>query len=175
MSDWREFLGIQLAVVDAMETALRRVSAALSHDLNVPVVLTLPYPDARQREFGAVSCADFPPSDGERCAAGTRMLNFSRTADRVAGAQWYVSLAVEQWKQSALDGGWTHLSLSGFYWVFESVCGCVDQAQTSCTLCDSTGFEVPPSARVDDEAILPAIAADVHSRDDRLIFTWVPY
>ena len=57
MSDWREFLGIQLSVVDAMETALRRVSAALSHDLNVPVVLTLPYPDARQREFGAVICA----------------------------------------------------------------------------------------------------------------------
>ena len=112
----------------------------------------MPYPDPRQTKFGPANT--------------TRMLNFSKTADRIAGAQWYVDLAVAEWNRTIAAEGWTHVRFAGFYWWRENICGCVNPAQTACTMCDTEGHEYPrpnPGYHLDDAAILVRIAAHVHS------------
>lgn len=160
-TDWREFLSAQVAAVRALENASAAVSAALGRKVSPTIMLTLPYPDTRQTEFGM----------GDT----TRTLNFSRTRDRIAGASWYASYAAQQLRRMQVDEGWSHVHFVGFYWVFESVCGCVNHAQTGCTMCDTESDPKFQHHRIDDAAILPSIATHVHSLPGQLLLNWIPY
>ena len=155
-SDWRDFLKMQLRTARSLENASAAVSSALGRKVSPTVVITLPYPDTRQTAFG-------------------QGLNFSRTKDRIAASKWYVDLAVQQWKRTAAAEGWTHLRLVGLYYVFESVCGCINAAQTGCIMCDTESDPAFDGVKLDDAAIIPLIAKHVHSLPDDLLFTWIPY
>ena len=160
-TDWREFLGAQLAAVRALENASVAVSVALGRKVSPTIMLTLPYPDTRQTEFGM--------------ADTDRVLNFSRTRDRVAGASWYASYASQRFRTTQVDEGWSHVRFVGFYWVFESICGCVNHAQTGCTMCDTEADPQFQGFHIDDAAILPSIATHVHSLPGQLMLNWIPY
>ena len=161
-SDWRAFFLAQLTAVRALENASSTVSIALGRKVTPTIMLTLPYPDTRQTAFGKV-------------AGTSRELNFSRTADRIVGASWYAGWASEQFNKTAAAEGWSHVRFVGFYWVFETICGCVNHEQTGCIMCDTEGDPKFTQFHVDDAAIVPNIAAHVHSLPGNLMLNWIPY
>jgi hypothetical protein len=160
-ADWVDFLVAQIAAARSLEAAAKAVSATLGRTVSPTVVVTLPYPDPRQDQFGHGST--------------DRMLNFSKTADRIAGAEWYVDFATQRWNATVVAEGWIHLRFVGFYWVEESVCGCVNHAQTGCTMCDIEGHPEFDKFDIDDAAILPSITAHVHAAPGNLLINWIPY
>lgn len=160
-ADWVDFLAAQIAAARSLEAAAKSISAALGRTVSPTVMITLPYPDPRQDQFGHGST--------------DRMLNFSRTADRISGVEWYVDLATQQWNATVAAEGWTHLQFVGFYWVEESVCGCVNHAQTGCMMCDTDGHPEFDKFDMDDAAVLPNVTAYVHEAPGNLLINWIPY
>jgi hypothetical protein len=69
----------------------------------VDVWITLPYPDARQSDFGAVNGG---------------ALDFQRNVDRLTAVNWWIGQFVSRWMTSGLEGP---LRLRGFRWPREVV------------------------------------------------------
>ena len=115
-TDWEQFLDLILDVGAAsLDAAAGSVTARLPFDqtacaadagggLRPPVVLAVPYPDARQQDFGSVSAAG--PS-----------LNFTRPADRLAAVSWWLDLAYAKFRAR----GFKRARLAGFYWFYEEI------------------------------------------------------
>jgi hypothetical protein len=105
----------------SLDRAAGEIAAALhAPAMRFRVILTLPYPDPIQRDFGKVD-------------AGSPSLDFSRHADRLEQAKWYIRTARARWKAA----GYKNLDLIGWYWVHEQTDG-------------------------DDGILLPEVAKQVH-------------
>ena len=107
-SDWEDFLNLQLEVgAKNLNEAIKEVSQELgAPNYMAKLVLTIPYPDKRQHDFGEV--------DGES-------LDLGKTEDRVKAVEWFVDEALSLWSQYYLNGSVNRLELIGFYWLHEQV------------------------------------------------------
>lgn len=85
------------ALNDAMAEAVKRIGAPPARR---KVVLTLPEPIHGQTDWGTIN---------------GRKLDFNLPGDRIAACEWYMTQALEMWK----NAGFKHLDLAGFYWVAE--------------------------------------------------------
>jgi hypothetical protein len=110
-TDWLDFLTMQLTLgAENLEAAAVNMSQRLpfrssscSH-LRPAVVLSVPCPDSRLQDFGAI--------DGSG-----RSLNFSSLDDQIAATQWWVKEAYTRFEAA----GFKHIYLSGFYWFMEEI------------------------------------------------------
>lgn len=106
-SDWQDAIESFLAATVKLSDAFKEVSQTLNaNGRRAKVILTLPYPDPRQRSFG--------PIEG-------KTLNFAREKDQLEALKWYIDEVLQKWskyeKQGRLDG----VKLAGFYWLNESI------------------------------------------------------
>jgi hypothetical protein len=91
----------------SLDRAAGETAVALSAPaMRYRVILTLPYPDPAQSDFGKV-------------AEGGASLDFSRREDRLAETQWYIRTVRKRWTEA----GFKHLELIGWYWVHEQTDG----------------------------------------------------
>jgi hypothetical protein len=92
--DWVDFLHLQLTMgVQQLDAA----AAAVSPKQSPAVVITIPYPDTRAKDWGTV--------DG-------RSLDLSKLSDQVAAVSWFVDYAIKQMASLNLK----QVKLTGFYW-----------------------------------------------------------
>ena len=84
-------------------------------------------------------------------------------------------MASKQWNETAAAENWSHVIFVGFYWVCESVYGCVNKAQSGFTMCDTQQNPHFDKHKLDDAAVLPEVTAHVHSLPGDLMITWIPY
>ena len=82
------------------------VSDSCASGIRPAVILSTPYPDPRQQNFGSI--------DGY---GSGRSLNFSLHEDRVAAVEWWVHKAYAAFQAQAFR----HVRLQGFYWFYEEV------------------------------------------------------
>lgn len=106
-SDWESAIESFLAGAVRVSDAVLAVSKELDKDdYKAKVILTLPYPDTRQTNFGPIE--------------GTS-LNFTNRDDQLSGLKWYIDEMLQQWneyeKENRLDG----VRLAGFYWLSEGI------------------------------------------------------
>lgn len=71
-------------------------------DHRVRVIIAVPYPDARQMQFGEI---------------GGNPVSFATAAGRARAVQWYLSQVSQRWARAHFR----HLVLGGFYWIHEEV------------------------------------------------------
>lgn len=152
--DWLECLD-RLFAPNLQLRALDLASILVSDLLNIPfkakVIITLPYPDVRQRNFGSLS--DSSPS-----------LDFSTTdTTRLQAISWFVDETLDRWNKAAFH----KLELIGFYWFNESHTNLRDT------------LDIPPDrAPHDDFNLMKATARLIHDKkiaDRNLTLSWIPY
>ena len=90
------------------------------------------------------------PKDESWGTVNGRALHLGVQADRVAAVHWFVETATTMWKAR----GFNESQLSGFYWLVEAL-GTV--------------------AQLEDEHLLPQVAAHIHRQPGDLSFFWCPY
>lgn len=111
ITDWRAYRDQRLFGGDShlhrLQQAARQV-AARSRNPNErwKVILTLPYPDPTQRNFGAL-------------VPGARSLDLASVADRRTATEWYMATVIQKW----VEAGFANLDLVGWYWVHEASSG----------------------------------------------------
>jgi hypothetical protein len=112
-TDWLGILQLQLTMGAAnLDIAATSMSerlpfppvASCGGGLRPGVVLSVPCPDSRQQDFGAID-------------ASGRSLNMSVLNDQIAATTWWVQEAHKQWQAS----NFSRVSLSGFYWFMEEI------------------------------------------------------
>lgn len=87
-----------------MDDAAQVVCDALfAPGLRWKVILTIPYPDPAQRQFGSI-------------VPGGRVLDFASNDDRLAAVKWYISWVWYKFHAAK----YKHLDLVGLYWVHEA-------------------------------------------------------
>lgn len=106
-SDWSDAIAAYLGTAQRLSQAFEEVGAPLGRpEATGKVILAIPYPDPRQREFGMVE---------------GRLLDFTRPSDREAAVRWYLDEALRQWNAWSEDGRLKKVRLVGFYWSCESI------------------------------------------------------
>ena len=111
-TDWLGILDMHLTMGAAqLDVAAANISARLPFatadscaQLRPAVILTIPFPDVRAENFGAIN-------------GSGRSLNFSHVDDRILACEWYIRLAHRRWAER----GYTHVRLTGFYWYLEEL------------------------------------------------------
>lgn len=109
--DWDNYMKARLFGGDAhlprLQEAAAEVAGKSGHpDQKWKVILTIPYPDPAQRDFGVLR-----PSERSR--------DLASPTDRLAAAQWYVDSVAALWNRA----GFHNLEFVGWYWVHETVTG----------------------------------------------------
>jgi len=152
--DWEECLDRFFAKdlqLSALDNATSEIATQLQIRFKPNVILTLPYPDVRQADFGKIN-------------EGSQSLDFTKSDEaRLNAIKWYVDTAIKRWQESRFS----NLSLLGFYWFNEGHKNLRDK--TDPTLKDA------PS---DDYELMKATSLYIHSKkvDGRnLTLTWIPY
>lgn len=116
LSDWQWYLEKTFASggdLDQLQLAAMETAEALAlSDYRTKVVLALPFPSPSVEDFGDVDgdgiSENFSPeSAGEEHAY----------ANRQKAVQWYMNEVLSRWN----DKHYSHLELSGLYWIAESV------------------------------------------------------
>jgi hypothetical protein len=88
----------------ALEACIVDVERALGPRGKVPVILMIPYPSGKQKDFGDV--------DGDG-----RSEDLSQPVDREKAVRWGVDEMLRRWKKTRFP----HLTLWGFYWMNEGI------------------------------------------------------
>jgi len=107
-ADWEEYLNLQLEVgAKNLNEAVKETS----QDLEAPkymakLVLTIPYPDKRQHNFGEIN--------GEN-------LDLGNAENRIKAVKWFVDRTLSLWSQYQHNGSIDRVELIGFYWLLERV------------------------------------------------------
>ncbi|WP_041314091.1 DUF4855 domain-containing protein [Heliomicrobium modesticaldum] len=103
--------GIQLS---ALNEAVAEMNRILGTAHTVKVILTLPYPDSQERNFGNLAekspSLSFDPAHVGREQA---------LANRLAALKWYYKELNERWQAARFD----NLELAGIYWYAETIDG----------------------------------------------------
>lgn len=114
--DWQWYLDKTFAPdgdMDQLNEAVRDVSRTLGKkQVPFPVVLMIPYPAEPQTNFGDVDGDGI----GENFSAAEVGAEAS-LANKKKAVGWYIDEALRRWK----DKGYSHLQLSGLYWLNEEV------------------------------------------------------
>jgi len=106
--DWEEFLELQLSIgVKNLNDAVKAAAEELGvSGYKAKLVLSIPYPDKRQHNFGVVN---------------GRMLDLAKLDDRVEAVEWFIDKALNLWSTYVANGSASNLELIGFYWLHEQV------------------------------------------------------
>ncbi len=153
-TDWLECLD-RFFMPDFQLHALDAATSEVAHRLDLPykskVILTLPYPDVRQENFGVI------PDKSES-------LDF-RLSDtvRLNALRWYIDEAIDRWNRAEF----THLKLAGFYWFNEG----------HSNLREKIGIS-EDDAPHDDFNVMKGVSEIIHSRKidgTNLKVFWIPY
>ncbi|MEW6359875.1 MAG: DUF4855 domain-containing protein [Planctomycetota bacterium] len=108
-SDWQDALQYYLATARKLSQAFEEVRAKLNQpNAKGKVILAMPCPDTRQRDFGEVNGS---------------ALNFAKDEDRIRAMKWYVDTAVAMWQNLSKSGQLNGVELVGFYWGNEGIHG----------------------------------------------------
>ncbi|MHA1734457.1 MAG: DUF4855 domain-containing protein [Promethearchaeota archaeon] len=106
-TDWEWFLEKLVrsgGLFDNLSIALSNASGQLGKSVTAKVVISIPHPNCKVRDFGNVT-------------GGGRSLDFGNELDRHLAVEWYVTRALELWE----SGEWNNLEVAGFYWLSESI------------------------------------------------------
>jgi hypothetical protein len=98
--------------LSALNTAAATVNEALHTQVKEKVILTLPYPDPQQKDFGAVEDGGRSLSFEEDEAGGEMSLD-----NRFKAVQWYYNQLVARWHSADYE----NLELAGIYWYKETM------------------------------------------------------
>lgn len=98
--------------LQALDEAVARVNRYSGMQVREKVILSVPYPDPQQRDFGPIAEGGDSLCFAEQ-PAGAR----KAAADRFAAVQWYYNNLMANWKRA----GFKHLDLAGIYWYGESI------------------------------------------------------
>lgn len=108
-TDWEHYFDKLLFCknrsLDSLEACIVDVEMVLGpREKKTPIILMIPYPSAKQRDFGDV--------DGDG-----RSEDLSRPEDRIKATRWCVDQLLTRWKKA----GFSRLTLWGFYWMNEGI------------------------------------------------------
>lgn len=96
----------------ALDDAMQDVNATFGLQQKEKVILTLPYPDANQSQFGSLEQNEEALSFSEKAEGGEQAVQ-----NRSRAVQWYYDKLMDQWNSA----GFGNLDLAGIYWYKESV------------------------------------------------------
>jgi hypothetical protein len=96
----------------ALDEAVSRMNSLTGLAAREKVILTIPYPDAAQQEFGALQEGEDSLCFSEEAAGREKA-----SRDRLAAVQWYYREIMSRWS----GAGFKNLDLSGLYWYGESI------------------------------------------------------
>ncbi len=105
--DWEFFLDEEFAPgreFAALDATIEAAAKSLGRAPVVPVIVMIPYPSPKQKDFGTV--------DG---GGGTE--DFSTDAGRQKAVAWFLRAFRDRWQHAAFR----HLKLWGFYWMNEGI------------------------------------------------------
>ncbi len=105
--DWEEIINELFKNgenLDGLNTAAASIARKVPTAPPIKVVLFIPYPDARQTDFGNID------KDGAS-------QNFKKLPDRFKAVQWYLGEVLKKWKEK----NFKNVKLVGFYWIAESI------------------------------------------------------
>lgn len=114
LNSWRLYLdnlfapGVQLEALDA---AVAVINDKLGNQVKEKVVLTIPYPDPAQRQFGALD-------DGKQLSFSEDEVGREQALqNRTRAVQWYYDELMHRWNEA----GFNNLELAGIYWYKENM------------------------------------------------------
>ncbi len=96
----------------ALDQAVAAVNNALHTSIKEKVILTLPYPDPQQHQFGTLGNGAGPLSFSVEDVDGEQAL-----ANRIQALQWYYGNLKEKWR----GADFKNLELAGIYWYKENI------------------------------------------------------
>ncbi|KJS17577.1 MAG: hypothetical protein VR69_04395 [Peptococcaceae bacterium BRH_c4b] len=98
--------------LSALNDAAASVNAALHTQMKEKVILSLPYPDPQQKDFGALE------EEGRSLSfIGNNASGEQAPGDRFQAVQWYYNQLTARWKAAE----YKNLELSGIYWYKETM------------------------------------------------------
>lgn len=98
--------------LQALDDAMEMFNAEVFGVERQKVILTLPYPDSKQEEFGILDSGGTSLSFSKN-KVGSQQAN----KNRLQAVKWYYSQLMKKWNQA----GFANLSLAGIYWYKESI------------------------------------------------------
>ncbi|GBF32966.1 hypothetical protein DCCM_2063 [Desulfocucumis palustris] len=98
--------------LQALDQAVASVNNALGDSAREKVILTLPYPDPQQHQFGTLDKGEGPLSFSVEDVDGEKAL-----ANRLQALQWYYAALKEKWR----GADFKNLELAGIYWYKENI------------------------------------------------------
>lgn len=102
----------QGAQLSALDEAMARLNKIPDYTGKVNVILTIPYPDGRQDDFGVLGKGGTSLSFSEKKAGASQAAR-----DRFSAVQWFYDDLMSRWNQA----GFEYINLSGIYWYRESM------------------------------------------------------
>ncbi len=100
------------AQLPALEETAARMNQRPGYQSKVNVILTLPYPDGQQGNFGALESGG-----SSLCFSEEKAGQDQAAGDRLLAVRWFYDNLMARWEQA----GFKHLNLSGIYWYKESM------------------------------------------------------
>lgn len=96
----------------ALDDAMNRLNSATYGIEKQKIILTLPYPDSKQEDFGRLEPQGKVLSFSEKTGRSQ-----SAAQNRLQAVRWYYGQLMEKWNIA----GFANLSLTGVYWYKESI------------------------------------------------------
>ncbi|MDD2554363.1 MAG: DUF4855 domain-containing protein, partial [Desulfotomaculaceae bacterium] len=101
--------GTQLS---ALEDTMARLNKIPDYQGKVNVILTIPYPDGQQVNFGILESGGSP-----LCFSEKKFGKDKAAGDRLLAVQWFYNNLKSKWEQA----GFKYLNLAGIYWYNENM------------------------------------------------------
>lgn len=98
--------------LEALDGAVERLNMLTGLQGREKVILTIPYPDAGQQNFGPLVRGQDSLCFSEKAAGAEKA-----SRDRFRAVQWYYENVLDRWK----GAGFKNLDLAGIYWYGESI------------------------------------------------------
>jgi len=98
--------------LQALDQAVERVNQYAGIRAREKVILSIPYPDAGQENFGALSEDEY-----SLCFSDQAVGSESASRDRFAAVQWFYRNLMDRWS----GAGFKNLDLAGIYWYGEAI------------------------------------------------------
>ncbi len=100
------------AQLSALEETMARLNKIPDYQGKVNVILTLPYPDGQQENFGILESGGSPLCFSEKKAGKSQA-----AGDRLLAVRWFYDNLMNRWDRA----GFKYLNLAGIYWYQESM------------------------------------------------------
>lgn len=100
------------AQLSALEETMARLNKIPDYQGKVNVILTVPYPDGQQEDFGILESGGSPLCFSEKKAGQSQA-----SGDRLLAVRWYYDNLIDRWDRA----GFKYLNLAGIYWYKESM------------------------------------------------------